>query len=173
MRDKVAAQLDWNMFSTGDYMRAMAAERGMTFDEFNAHIAVHKEDDELIDKELERIESTEDNVVVDSILAFHFVPSGFKVFLKVSLEESARRIYGDSERETRKAVGDTMESLEEAKQRIQARLNNHNDRYMRHYGISPYDESHYDLVIDTEHVTPEQVTAQVIAGYEAWRAPQT
>jgi predicted cytidylate kinase len=169
VRDEIAAQLGMQMFSTGDYMRSIAKKRGMTFDEFNAHIATHKDDDELIDLELKRIQTEVDNIVVDSHLAFHFVPSGFKVFFQVSIEESARRIYKDRERETRKSVGDVMDSVEEAKKRIQARIENHNDRYMRHYGLSPYDSTQYDLVVDTEKHNPAEVAALVIAAFAQWR----
>jgi len=169
VRDEIAEQLEMKMFSTGDYMRSLAKERGMTFDEFNAHIATHKEDDELIDLELKRIQAEEDNMVIDSHLAFHFVPSGFKVFFSVSVEESARRIYQDRDRETRKSVGDVMDSVEEAQSRIQARIDNHNDRYMRHYGLSPYDESQYDFVVDTEKYNAEEVTEHVIAAFKQWR----
>jgi len=169
VRDEIAAQLGMQMFSTGDYMRSIAKQRGMTFDEFNAHIATHKDDDELIDLELKRIQTEVDNIVVDSHLAFHFVPSGFKVFFQVSIEESARRIYKDRERETRKSVGDVMDNVEEAKKRIQARIENHNDRYMRHYGLSPYDSTQYDLVVDTEKHNPAEVAALVIAAFVQWR----
>ena len=161
-------QMEWNSFSTGDYMRSLAKERGMTFDEFNAHIAENKADDELIDKELQRIETQEDHMIVDSHLAFHFVPSAFKVFLNISLAESAKRIYSDSDRESRKSVGDTMASIDEAEKRIAARIENHNDRYMRHYGISPYEVSQYDLVIDTELHNPEEVVAIILDAYNNW-----
>lgn len=169
VRNLIAEKLDWEMFSTGDYMRQLALERGMTFDEFNAHIANNKEDDELIDKELERIESEENEIVVDSHLAFHFVPSGFKVFFDITLEESAKRIFADRDRETRKSVGDVMDSLDEAKQRIQARIDNHNDRYMRHYGLTPYDSTQYDFVINTEVHTPQEITDIIISKFKEWQ----
>ena len=169
VRNILAEQLGWKMFSTGDYMRGLAKERGMTFDEFNAHIANHKQDDELIDAELERIEQEENNIIVDSHLAFHFVPSGFKVFFDISLEASAERIFNDRDRDTRKSVGDVMDTLEEAKARIQARIDNHNDRYMRHYGLTPYDSSQYDLVINTEKNTAGEIAERIIAEFKTWR----
>lgn len=169
VRYLLAEKLGYKAFSTGDFMRGLAKERGISFDDFNAQIAQDKSIDQLIDAELIRIQAEEDNIVVDSHLAFHFIPSAFKVFFNISLDTSAERIYADRERETRKSVGDTMESVEEAKERIQARINNHNDRYMRHYGLTPYDSSQYDYVIDTEACTPEQTTELVIAAFKDWR----
>ena len=164
----LAESLNYQTFSTGDLMRGMALARGISFDEFNALIATDKSLDEAIDAELIRIEKEETNKIIDSHLAFHFVPSSFKVFLNISLEKSAERIYNDSERMTRKSVGDTMSSVVEAKQRIAARINNHNDRYMRFYGVSPYDKTQYDLVIETEKNSPAEVTAIVLKEYQNW-----
>jgi cytidylate kinase len=164
----LADRLGWKIFSTGDLMRKMALERGVTFDEFNAQIAKDKSLDELIDAELIRIEREEDHIIIDSHLAFHFVPSSFKVFLHVPLGLSAERIYNDSERESRKSVGDTMSSVVEAEARIQARINNHNDRYMRFYGVSPYNTTQYDLVVETAIHGPGEVTEMVFKRFNTW-----
>lgn len=164
----LAERLGWKIFSTGDLMRKMALERGVTFDEFNAQIAKDKSLDELIDAELIRIEREEDQIIIDSHLAFHFVPSSFKVFLQVPLALSAERIFNDGERESRKSVGDTMSSVAEAEARIQARINNHNDRYMRFYGVSPYDTTQYDLIVDTSSHNPAQVVEIVTQNFNTW-----
>ncbi len=161
----LAKHYGWNTFSTGDFMRKMALERGLSFDDFNALIATDKSIDEQIDAELIRIEKEESNIIIDSHLAFHFVPSSFKVFLDIPLEISAERIFKDSEKETRKSVGDVMGSIEEAAARIQARIDNHNDRYKRFYGVSPYDKSQYDLAIDTSTHNPVEVATIIIAAY--------
>lgn len=168
VKELLAAELGYQTFSTGDLMRSMALARGLSFDDFNALIATDKSIDLEIDAASERIEKEEDRVIIDSPLAFNFIPSSFKVFLNISLEASAHRIYGDKEKESRKSVGDTMSSVEEAMARIQARIDNHNDRYMRHYGLSIYDKSQYDLVIDTENLTPEEVAATIFDSYQSW-----
>ncbi len=170
VRGLLAMALGYQTTSTGDFMRSMALARGISFDDFNALIATDKSIDLEIDAKLQDIEATGDTMIIDSHLAFYFVPSSLKVFLNISLETSARRIYKDGDRESRKSVGDTMDSVEEAMQRIQARIDNHNDRYMRHYGISPYDQSQYDLVIETENQTPEAVTGQILQAYQIWLA---
>jgi CMP/dCMP kinase len=164
----LAEQLGMESFSTGDFMRAMAVKRGLSFDEFNALIATDESIDNQIDAELVGIEAMGNYLIVDSHLAFHFVPSSFKVFLSVPLNVSAERIYRDGERETRKSVGDTMASIAEAKVRIQARIDNHNDRYQRFYGVQPYDETQYDLVIDTSRHSPAEVATIITDAYTQW-----
>lgn len=164
----LAERLGYQTFSTGDYVRQLAQERGLTLEEFNEKIAESKDIDLLIDAKLEHIEAAEDRYIIDSHLAFYFVPSGFSVFLNVSLETSATRIYNDRESLVRKMSGDSMLTLEEARERTAKRIQNHVDRYWRHYGIDPYREEQYDMVVDSETETPEMITEQVLKTYEAW-----
>lgn len=161
-------KLGYDTFSIGDYCRKMAIARGMTLEAFNELVATTKELDVLIDKELKDIEAHRDNMVIDSHLAFHFVPSSFKVFLRITPEESARRIFGDSQAELRKKSGDTMETLEEAHERTKKRILNHRERYMKHYGIDPYESSQYDLVIDTMAQTPKEIADIIAHAYTTW-----
>lgn len=164
----LAEHFAWPTFSTGDFMRSMALERGLSFDEFNALIATDKSLDEEIDAKLIAIEATGTKMIIDSHLAFHFVPSSFKVFLNISLDVSAERIFKDSEKASRKSVGDIMETVAEARRRIAARIDNHNERYLRYYNVSPYDVSQYDLVIDTEKYSPKQVADLITKDYRDW-----
>lgn len=164
----LAERLGYKTFSTGDFVRDTAVERGLTLEEFNDMVAESKDLDLLIDAELERIESTEDNYVIDSHLAFHFVPSGFSVFLQISLDESARRIFNDREAPSRIKAGDTMETLEEAKRRTKKRIDNHQDRYMRHYGIDPYIPTQYDLTVNSENFTPEEIAKNIEEAFQHW-----
>lgn len=163
-----AERLGFKAFSTGDYSRQLAIERGMSLEEFNELVKTSKELDQMIDAELERIEKEEDNMIVDSHLAFHFVPSAFKVFLDTPLQTSAERIFNDSHSEIRRQSGDTMDSLEEAYERTRKRIENHKMRYAKHYGIDPYDSLQYDLVIDTASRTPEEIATMIIDEYTNW-----
>jgi predicted cytidylate kinase len=164
----LAKELGWKTFSTGDFMRNMALQRGISFDEFNALIAKDKTIDEAIDAEQIRIGKEENNYIIDAHIGFHFIPNSFKVFLTLPITISAQRIFNDSEKETRKSIGDTMASVTEAQTRIQVRIDNHNDRYMRHYNVSPYNTASYDLVIDTQSYPPEEVAQLIIEAYNTW-----
>ena len=120
VRALLTKKLGWKTFSTGDFMRSMALERGIPFDQFNALIAKDKTIDEAIDTEQIRIGREEDFYIIDAHIGFHFIPNSFKVFLTLPIDISAQRIFNDSEKETRKNIGDTMSSVAEAKTRIQA-----------------------------------------------------
>ncbi len=164
----LADTLGYKTFSTGDFVRQMAHERNFTLEEFNELIARDASLDRLIDEQLERIEAEEDNYIVDSHLAFHFVPSGFSVYLLITPERSAERIFNDTNSPTRARSGETMATLEEAFSKTRKRVQNHIERYTRLYDVNPYDETRYTLTIDTDGKTPDEVTGAIYAAYMAW-----
>lgn len=164
----LAEKLGYQMFSTGDFVRDMAAERNMTLEEFNELVIHDKTIDELIDARLKEIEATGDNYIIDSHLAYHFVPSGFSVFLSIDPKIAAHRILSDAQSPTRKKSGDIMHTYEEALERTKRRVQNHLVRYLKHYGINPYKEKQYHCVIETASRTPEEVAAHIEEAYNAW-----
>lgn len=170
LRKLLANRLGYATFSTGDFMRALAIKEGHTLESFNELIATRKDIDEHIDAELARIEKEEDNMIIDSHLAYHFVPSGFSVFLDLSFDTAAERIYGDREAIVRKESGERLDSLEGVREATRKRVLNHIDRYKRHYGINPYDPSSYDLVVSSERNTPEALVETILTQYTTWSA---
>lgn len=164
----LAEKLGYTMLSTGDFVRTMAHERGLTLEAFNEIIINDKRIDEEIDARLIALERDGENCVVDSHLAFHFIPSGFSVFLMVSPEKSAERIFHDAHSPTRIKSGDTMQTLEEARARTEQRIQNHIARYKNHYGVDPYCPDAYDFIIDTETYTVTEIVDLIIDAYTAW-----
>lgn len=168
VRGLLAEKLEYESFSTGDFTRKLARERGMTLEEFNEVVAGDRELDVLIDKEQKRIEKEGDYMVIDAHLGFYFVPSSFKVFLNISIDEAARRIFEDRDKAVRKESGDTMETIEEAKERTLRRIENHKKRYLKHYGVHLYDVKNYDFVMNTEGTSPEEIANAIITAYTNW-----
>ncbi len=170
VRTILAERLGYRKFSTGDFVRELAARGGLTLEAFNEMVSESKETDLMIDAELMRIEREENNYIVDSHLAFHFIPSGFSVFLNISLETSAERVFNDKHSELRIKAGEVAETLEEALLKTQKRIKNHEERYCKHYGVDPYIPSQFAFVIDTEYLTPEEVSEEILKAYERWLA---
>lgn len=168
VRDLLAEKLGYQSFYTGGYSRKLAAERGLTLDEWNDHVAQDKALDELIDAEQKRINEEEDEFVVDAHIGFHFLPNSFKVFLTVPIEVSAQRILNDAQDQTRIEAGDVMQNFEEAVERIKKRIANHEYRYKKHYDVDVYDPEQFDLVIDTSEIKPDEVVDKIIAAYKEW-----
>lgn len=140
--------------------RQMAQERGMEFWDFCALA----EKDDNIDRDLDRrqveMAMAKENCILGSRLAIWMLKDAdFKVYLKASDEERARRI-------TKREGGSYEQRLEQT----QGRDGHDSARYKRIYGIDNSDTSCADLVIDTENRTPESIVDEIV---EAVKRAQT
>ena len=104
----------------------------------------NKEKFDLQYEEFQKNLDINDNIVLDSRLAFYCQPKSFKVFLTISDEEAARRIFNDKNR-----VGDTYASIEDLMIATKKRNEEYTKRYKNLYGVDIMDMSHFDLVVDT------------------------
>jgi len=157
----LAKKLEYKKYSMGDLRRAEARERGMTLEEWNKFGETSEETDIPVDKRLEKLGKEEDNFVIDSRLAWYFVPNSFKVFLNVDPTVGAKRIYGDIK------SGDRPEqkqysSLDEVIQADQDRTDSDNRRYDKYYGVKWDDFDNFDLMLDTSDTSPEEVVEKII-----------
>ncbi len=155
--DSIANKLKLKRYSTGDYMRTMAAARGVTIIELNKI----GERDSSIDKELDnwqkRLEKKKGEAfVLDSRLGFHFIPSSIKIFLHADLEVRSKRIYNDQR------FVEENSTLKKTIANIKKRQSLERKRYMEKYGVDYLDFSMYDFVLDTTDMTPEQVAKKII-----------
>lgn len=161
-------KLGYQYFATGSFARQLAVSMGLTLEQFNEKVASDKSIDELIDKEQVRLGHEEKQYVIDAHLGFHFAPRSFKVLLTVPLEISAMRIWKDKNADLRIATGDTADTIEEVTTKTASRIQNHEQRYLKHYNVNVYAPENYDLVIDTSELDPETVAESVIASYKTW-----
>ncbi len=154
----LAQKLNYKHMSSGDFMRQMAEERGVTLLE----LSQQAEHDDAIDKEIDerttQLGAEQDDFVMDSRLAFHFIPDAVKLFLTVDPNEAARRIF-EQKREDEK----TNVTLEQTKANIAARIASERKRYQAYYGFDYFDQSNYDLVVDTTGKNLEQVCDEILA----------
>ncbi|MEK6837448.1 MAG: (d)CMP kinase, partial [Nanoarchaeota archaeon] len=159
----VAKKLSFNHHSAGDFMRELAAKRKLSLLE----ISKVAEKDRSIDKELDertvRLGKEEDDFVMDSRLAYHFIPQSFKVFLIVDERAAAKRIFSDikSKKMSRKVEKEST-TFAATLASIRKRKKSEQQRYRRYYGLNPYDTKQYDLVIDTTKTAIEDVVDKVV-----------
>jgi len=148
--------------STGLVQRNIAQAMGISTLELN-HIA---ETDRSIDERIDSIFKSlaaKDGVVVDSRMAWHFLPDSFRVRLIVSPEEAADRVLRDTGRDAEKYASSLV-----AIRDIEARTISEKKRFQNTYSVDVTDLSNYDFVIDTEFLTPDAVVALVTAAYSFW-----
>ena len=158
----LCGRLQYDYIYTGNIQREIAKRYNMTTLELNKYSETHPEIDEEIDATFKSLNESTD-LVVDSRLAWFFIPKSFKVFLKTDLAVSAQRISSDKWRQT-----ENYTSQDEAIEKIVARKESEIKRYMNLYGVNCCDLANFDLVIDTSYITPEKVADTIIAEYSAW-----
>ena len=163
----VAEKLGYEHFSSGDLFRALGEERGLDVLRANRSAEQNTELDHLVDEKLRQIGRDEDNKVIDSRTAWHWMPQSFKVFLDLDLGVAARRIITNMEPERMESENVPTDPHVYAGQ-LQERLDSETRRYMSLYEIDPYDVKNYDLVVDTEVNNLEQVAEIVKKAYEQW-----
>jgi len=147
-----------NVYSIGLIQRSLAEKYNMDICAFNRYMETHSEIDEEIDTELAKIGKRDEDMILDSRMAWHFVPDSFKVYLSVQLDAAAQRVIRDQ----RGAV-ESYASLDEAKNRLVERKHSENLRYITKYGVDCSKPENYDLTIDTTDISPEQVAKTIMS----------
>lgn len=153
----VAHKLSYKHYSTGDFMRQMAAERSVDLLTLNKLAEKDKSIDKELDKRQKNIGNEQDNFVIDARLGWRFIPHSAKIFLEVDDKEAARRIFSDQRKEEKK-YGSLQEALENIKKRKESEVK----RYKDLYNLDYYNRKNYDLVVDTTKISAEQVAQKII-----------
>ncbi len=136
---KLAQDLGYIYLSSGNIFRAKATSLGLDLHQFEELCISNPEHDKALDTEIEQFGKTHANFVVESRLAWYFIPDSFKVKLICDFDERLKRVAGR----------DHM-SLDEAKSKTLFREESGVKRYAETYSITDFAPDHiFDLVIDT------------------------
>ena len=158
-------ELGYEIYRNGEYFRKLAKEKGMSVTEFNKYVEDYPEIDIQIETSAKEYAAIHDNLIVDARLGWYVVPESFKIYLKVDIDEAAKRAFNDPNRkETEK-----FNTIEEQKEDMLKRYTLENERYFNIYGVRKDDMSNYDLVLDTKNLTPIQVKEKIIEEYYNWK----
>ena len=159
----LAERLGWDYYSTGNAQREIAAKRGMTTLELN-RLA---DTDPTIDQEIDGVfknfnEDIRQNLVIDSRMAFFFVPNSMKVKLNVDTEVAGERVFYDKERTGEKKY----ESVAEAVAYLKARRASEVERFKRVYHVDIDNDENFDYVINSTYHTPAEVVDLIIQKFK-------
>ncbi|MEK9177009.1 MAG: AAA family ATPase [Patescibacteria group bacterium] len=161
----IAKELGYRHFSSGDLFREIAKERDLSIEAINLTAEDQKEIDYMVDERLRSMKD-EEGLVIDSRLAFHWMPESFKVYLSLDPDTAAERIYNHIMTEGR--TSQTAQSVAEAREKINVRVASERKRYFDLYGLDPTDPKHFNLVIDTKTNDLPSVVSSVITPYKSW-----
>lgn len=163
----LAKTLGYTHFSSGDFFRAIGKERGI--DVFAANLAAEQEKDidTLVDQKLQKLGASQDNLVIDSRMAWHWMPYSFRVYLDLDLEIAASRIINDIDEAGRADENIPADPAMYAVQ-LEQRLASESKRYKNLYNANPYNPDNYDLVIDSAAYNPKEVQQIILDAYNNW-----
>lgn len=157
-------RLGFEIYSTGKVQREIAQRYGMTTLELNQYAETHPEIDDEIDSVFKELNVRSEGLIVDSRMAWHFMPASYKVYLMVPVEVAADRIMNDPSRKSEEYV-----NKEEAIAKLVARKASENQRFLDIYKVDCTNPGNFDLAVNTAKLTPQQVAETILAGFEIWK----
>ncbi len=153
----LADKLHYDLISGGEIFRSMARELNMDLVEFSKYAEKNWDVDRRIDSRLVELARERDNIVIDSRLSGWLMHlnsiRAFKVFVNASLETRVQRIWKREDGDIEKVRIETIKREESEKK-----------RYREIYGIDFDDLSIYDLVVESDRLTPEEVVSVIMEG---------
>ncbi|MEK7473529.1 MAG: (d)CMP kinase [Patescibacteria group bacterium] len=157
----VAEKLGLRFYSIGGLRAKMAEERGITIDELNVLGEKNHSTDTDVDAYQKKLGETEDNIMIEGRLSWHFIPNSFRIFLSCEPDEAARRIFL-AKRQGARTDEPEYESVADARKRLDERMASDRRRYRAIYDVDYQDPSHYDLVVDTTKLDGAEATVTAI-----------
>lgn len=152
----LAQRTGGRLISTGTLQREIAASRGISTLQANLDAETDKSIDDQIDGMLRKEGRTGPPTVFDSRLAWHFVPSAFKVHIVVAPDIGAERI--------QQRTGSTVERYDDvdaAQAAAEARTASEHARFLSKYQVDISRLANYDLVVDSSDATQGEIVALI------------
>ncbi len=163
----LSERLQLPIASTGAFQRELAARRGISTLDLNKLAESDPGIDTQIDAISAEIERKGESTIVDSRMAWHFIPSAFKVFLSVDAQLAAQRIFA-STRVGEAGYRDVTQVLQANTLRRASEV----QRFLSRYGVNIADHQHFDLVVDTSNATPQAIADLIVAQHAAFKSRQ-
>ena len=145
---ELSALTGWRVVSAGTILRRMAEERGLSLIELNEAAKHDDSIDKLIDNPLIALIDSPEPLIVDSRLAWHFIPRAYKVHLVVDTGIAADRVF------TAQRADESYASPQSAYRANAQRQAIENDRFEQYYSIDCDDWKNYNLILDSSTLGP-------------------
>ncbi|NTV23322.1 MAG: AAA family ATPase [Nanoarchaeota archaeon] len=150
----LAEKLGYRHYSSGDFQREIAKEKGITIEELGELEKKDPSIDRMVDDRQRTLGKKEDDFVIDGWLAPCFIPHAFKVFMDGDIKERAHRVLL---REPQKYKDD-----KDAVDKIMLREDTNRTRWMKLYSFDFRKKENYDLVLETTGMGVQTVFDMVL-----------
>lgn len=157
----LADKLGWPRYYMGGFRREAAKKRGMTLAEYNKLGEIDSSTDQETDDYVKELGEKQDSFVIEGRTCWYFLPQSLKIYLDVTPETGAKRIFGSLQGKNDRNEADNLRSWQDVLASNQERIASDKLRYRKYYNIEVYDPKNYDFYLDTTNLTPEQVFAAV------------
>ncbi len=166
----LAKRLGYEFYDIGTLRKQMAAERGMTIEEFNKLGETESFTDKDADNFTIQLAKTKKDFVMQGRLGYYFIPQSLKVYLNVAPWKAAERVMKDQSNPERNSKSKHA-TLAEIQQLCIDRDSSDIIRYKKVYGIGNFaDPKNYDLIIDTTGEDNVEANVQKIIDFIATHA---
>ena len=160
--EQISQKLKLPIISMGNLRREAAKNKGMTIEEFNEWSKDNPEEgDYYFDNYQKKYGKNNNNFIMVSRLGWYFIPHSVKIYIDVKLEEGAKRIF-KQKKNSNKRNESSVSSIKEQVKLNKDRMNCDINRYSKLYGINPYTEKNYDIIIDSTELTIEEVVKKTL-----------
>ncbi len=163
-KSSVATELQqltaYGIIGTGKIQRAIAERRGMTTLELNKISATDRSVDDEIDNFVLETGKTQDHLIIDSRLAWYFIPAAFKVYLSVDAMIGAERVFNAGRSDEHNP------SLEATLQNNLKRQTYEDQRFYKLYDVHFRHYHNYDLIVDTSYCAPATIARKIVECFE-------
>lgn len=156
----LARELDYEFISTGMVFRQMAQEKEISLAKFGEMALEDHEIDKELDKRIIALAREKKSLVLEGRLAGHMLYlngiKAFKIFVDAHILIRAERIAGREDK-----------NPEQVRREIDTRSECEWQRYHDIYDIDLNSLAVYDMVINSDEATPEELVNEII---NKWRA---
>ncbi|MDZ4820957.1 MAG: cytidylate kinase family protein, partial [Planctomycetota bacterium] len=152
---ELSALTGWRVISAGTILRRMAEARGLSVIELNEIAKTDESIDKLIDDQLISLRASREPLIVDSRLAWHFIPNSYKIHLVVDTSIAAERVFRAQRSDESYATPGDAYAANAQRQTIE------NERFKQYYGIDCEDWRNYDLILDSSTLWPDALAAKM------------
>ncbi len=147
-------------YSTGQAFRDLAEESGMTLEEYTNYVEKNPEIDKTLDKKVVDM-AKKGSIIVDSQLSGHLLKSiaDFKIYLTCPLEIRVKRM-------TARDQSSYDAKVKETTLREESELKRFNKLYNIDLSDNDFIHNFFDLIIDTESLSVEEVLQIILKELE-------
>jgi cytidylate kinase len=154
----------------------MAQERGMSVLSLNEYAKMDTSVDREIDGFLASLAHSPASLIIDSRLAWYFLPEALKTYLVVDPNIAAERVFKADRTDENHTSIDIAYANNKERERLER------ERFVKLYSIDPQNWRNYDLIVDSTTASPDEVASIVLERIhqesdfyprpECWLSPQ-